>query len=117
MIRHYFKVAFRNHTRHKAQSVISLFSLAIAFACVSLAIYWNRYEQTFDSFLHNYDRLYRIGHKVPGKTRVDGTSVLPLHSYLMNYYSEVDKACGISNGWKDTVVRPVWVLEFSWASS
>ena len=28
MIRHYFKVAFRNHTRHKAQSIISLFSLA-----------------------------------------------------------------------------------------
>ena len=101
MIRHYLKIAFRNHTRHKAQSIISLFSLAIAFACVSLAIYWNRYEQTFDSFLHNYDRLYRIGHKVPGKTRVDGTSVLPLHSYLMNYYSEVDKACGISNGWRD----------------
>ena len=41
MLGHYFKVAFRNHTRHKAQSIITLLCLAVSFAFVSLAAYWN----------------------------------------------------------------------------
>ena len=98
---HYFKVAFRNHLQHKTQSVISLFSLAIAFACVSLAIYWNHYEQTYDSFLTHYDRIYQVGYKGIGDTQIRDYSITQLPLHLMNNYVEVDKACGMWSEWED----------------
>ena len=64
MIRHYLKVAIRNLLSHKTQTLVSLFGLAIAFACVSLAAYWNHYERTYDSFQDNADRIYCIREKI-----------------------------------------------------
>ena len=63
MIFHFSKIAFRNHLKHKVQSVISLLSLAIAFACVSLAGFWSHYEQTYDSFLPEYKNIYKVAFK------------------------------------------------------
>ena len=60
MILHYLKVAFRNLLAHKTQTMVSLLGLAMAFACVSLASYWNHYERTYDAFQSNADRVYRI---------------------------------------------------------
>ena len=60
MIQHFLKVAFRNLLAHKTQSLVSLLGLALAFACVSLASYWNHYVRTYDAFQTNADRVYRI---------------------------------------------------------
>ena len=103
MLLHYFKIAFRNYQNNKIQSLITLFSLAVSFACVSLAAYWNHYEQTYDSFLTNYDRIYWIGEKKYGYELRRNISTFGFHSYLMSNYSEVDKACGIQTVWKDNV--------------
>ena len=99
MLQHILKVAFRNHTRYKAQSFITLLSLAISFAFISLAAYWNRYEHTFDSFLADYDRIYQIGSKTTGRKQISNVSYFGLHSHLMDYYHEVDKACGVIGEW------------------
>ena len=101
MLLHYLKVAFRNHMRYKVQSLITLLGLAVSFACVSLAAYWNYYEHTYDSFLADYDRIYRIGTKHKGKNYITSQSFLGFHSYLMDNYQEVDKACGIKRVWSD----------------
>lgn len=61
MIYHYFKVAFRSYLNNKVQSLITLFSLAVAFAFVSLSAYWTHYEQTYDSFLSGYENIHLIG--------------------------------------------------------
>ena len=100
MISHYFKIAFRGYLNNKTQSLITLFSLAIAFALVSLAAYWNHYEQTYDSFITGYERIHLVGHKLPGKTRTSNFSYYGLHSHLMEKYPEVDKACGIKTEWQ-----------------
>ena len=96
MFFHYLKIAYRNHSKHKIQSIISLLSLAIAFACVSLAGFWTHYEQTYDSFLPDYERIYKIANKRSGETTLNDEWHMPLLSYLIENYAEVDKACGVS---------------------
>lgn len=98
MILHFVKIAFRNHIRQKTQSLITLLSLAISFAFVALATYWNHYEHSYDSFLADSDRIYMIGSKRPD-TSVSPISFLGLHTHLMNYYPEVNKACGVLVAW------------------
>ena len=100
MIFHYLKIAFRNYLNNKIQSVITLFSMAIAFALASIAAYWIHYEKNYDSFLKDYDRIYRIALKHPDNS-FNGTSFWGLHSHLMNNFAEVDKACGITSKWND----------------
>ena len=99
MLIHYIKIAFRSYLNNKTQSLITLFSLAIAFALVSLSSYWSHYEQTYDSFLNSYKNIYLIGKRTGDKT-YDQT-FNGLHSHLMKNYAEVDKACAILSGWKD----------------
>ena len=101
ILAHYVKVALRNHLRYKVQSAITLFSLAVAFALLSLASYWSLYEQTYDSFLSGYDRIYQIGHQHLGDTHISDFTDNRLPTYLMNKYPEVDKACGVWPGWDE----------------
>ena len=105
MFFHYLKIAYRNHSKHKIQSIISLLSLAIAFACVSLAAYWNHYGQTYDSFLPNYNRIYKVTNYGHGEIHPNHTAYLPLTTHLMENYAEVDKACGVSSWWNNKIVK------------
>ena len=50
MIKHYLKVAFRNMRKYKTQSLIGIFGLAFGLACFVPALYWLRYEMSYDSF-------------------------------------------------------------------
>ena len=97
MILHYLKVAFRNFLAHKTQTMVSLLGLAMAFACVSLASYWNHYERTYDAFQSNADRVYRIRQTSddPGSLWGGWTPYI-LHLYLKEKYPEVEKACLIN---------------------
>ena len=52
MIRHYFKIAFRNLLKYKTQSIISIIGLAVGITCFALATLWIRYEMTYDSRRH-----------------------------------------------------------------
>ena len=97
MTLHYLKVAIRNLLAHKTQTLVSLFGLAIAFACVSLAAYWNHYERTYDSFQENADRIYRIRCKdwPKGTEEPMSKTPYPLHTYLKEQYPEVEEACAM----------------------
>lgn len=102
---HYLKIAFRNHSKHKVQSIISLLSLAVAFACVSLAAYWSHYGQTYDSFLPGYDRIYKVTNYRPGEIHPNYTANLPLITHLVENYAEVDKVCGLSSWWVNKIFK------------
>jgi hypothetical protein len=60
MIKHYFKVAFRNMWKYKGQTLVSVIGLAVGFVCFAMATLWIRYEMTYDSFLKNADRIYCV---------------------------------------------------------
>jgi hypothetical protein len=63
MIKHYFKVAFRNLWKYKSQTFVSVVGLAVGFACFAMATLWIRYEMTYDSFQKNADRLFLLSLK------------------------------------------------------
>jgi len=60
MIRHYLELAWQQLTKYRLQSVVSIVSLAIGFACFALASMWIKYETTYDAFHKDADGLYTI---------------------------------------------------------
>ena len=60
MLIHYLKITFRNMWKHKAQSLTGIFGLAFALACFIPALYWMRYETSYDSFYPGAENIYRI---------------------------------------------------------
>lgn len=60
MLTHYFKIAFRNMWKYKTQSLTGTFGLAFGLACFIPAIYWMRYETSYDSFYPDAEHIYRI---------------------------------------------------------
>ena len=60
MIKHYLKIAFRNMRKYKTQSLIGIFGLAFGLACFVPALYWLRYETSYDSFYPDAERIYRV---------------------------------------------------------
>ena len=82
MIIHYLKIAVRNLWKYRTQSVISMLGLAIGFACVALAVYWNHYEMTYDAFQKNAHRVYRVRKTDPYRNEVSSITPAPLAQYL-----------------------------------
>jgi putative ABC transport system permease protein len=60
MLKNYLLVAWRNLLRNPTLSLINLVGLSISVALCVLLFFHIRYEQSFDSFHANRDRLYRL---------------------------------------------------------
>ncbi|MDR3245342.1 MAG: ABC transporter permease, partial [Prevotellaceae bacterium] len=96
MIKHYFKVAFRNLWKYKSQTLISVVGLAVGFTCFALATLWIRYETTYDGFLKNANKLYCVlgpdANEDTGISRNTGW----LSVYLKMVFPEIKRATTIS---------------------
>lgn len=60
MIIHYLKVAFRNITKYRMQSFISILGLTVGFTVFIFGGYWYYWETHFDNFHPESNRLYAI---------------------------------------------------------
>lgn len=60
MIKNYFKIAWRNITRHKGYSAINILGLAIGIAACLLILQYVNFELSYEDFHTNKDRLYRV---------------------------------------------------------
>jgi hypothetical protein len=60
MTTHYFKIAFRNLWKYKAQSLTGIFSLAFGLACFVPALYRMCYETSYDGFYPGAEHIYRV---------------------------------------------------------
>ena len=60
MIRHYLSVAWQQLTKYRLQSVVSIVSLAIGFACFALASMWIKYETTYDAFHRDAENIHVV---------------------------------------------------------
>ncbi len=59
MFTHYLKIAFRNMWKCKTQSLTGIFGLAFGLACFVPALYWFRYETSYDNFYEtSYDNFH-----------------------------------------------------------
>lgn len=73
MLKNYFKVAFRNLTKHKLYSVINIVGLAVGIACCLLIALYVQNEWSFDQFHSQSDRIYRAWAQ---ETTDDGRQIL-----------------------------------------
>ncbi|HWV73873.1 MAG TPA: ABC transporter permease, partial [Pseudosphingobacterium sp.] len=60
MIKNYFKIAWRNAYRNKAQSLINLLGLTIGLTCVVLIALFIRSELQYDKQFSDADRIFRV---------------------------------------------------------
>lgn len=60
MLALYLKIAFRNMWKYRTQSLTGIFGLAFAIACFVPALYWLRYETSYDSFYPGSEHIYRM---------------------------------------------------------
>lgn len=60
MVVQYLKIAFRNLWKYKTQSLTGIFGLAFGITCFIPALYWLRYETSYDSFYPDAEHIYRI---------------------------------------------------------
>jgi ABC-type antimicrobial peptide transport system permease subunit len=60
MIKNFFKIAFRNITKHKATTFINVTGLAIGLAASLLILLWVQNELSFDKFNLNGKNIYRV---------------------------------------------------------
>ena len=58
MIEHYFKLAGRQVVKYRLQSLVSIVSLAIGFACFTMAAMWIKYETTYDAFHKDAEKIH-----------------------------------------------------------
>ncbi|MBO5741565.1 MAG: ABC transporter permease, partial [Bacteroidaceae bacterium] len=58
MLQHNLTLAWRQLVKYRLQSLVSIVSLAIGFACFALASMWIKYETTYDGFHRDADKLY-----------------------------------------------------------
>ena len=83
MIIHYLTIAFRNMWKYKTQSLTGIFGLAFGLCFFVPALYWLRYESSYDSFYPDASHIYRVYsvEKQSGKTSelVPGIVARKLH--------------------------------------
>ncbi len=60
MFRNYFKTAWRNLLRNKAYSAINVFGLAAGIAVTLLIGLWVFHQYSYNEFLPDHERLYRV---------------------------------------------------------
>ena len=60
MFRNYVTIALRNLRRQKVYTLINVFGLALAIACIVLIYYFVRSEVTYDTFHPRYQDVYRV---------------------------------------------------------
>jgi len=60
MLKHYFRIAFRNLRKHKGYSFINIAGLAVGMACSLFILLWVQDELSFDRFHANAQTLCRV---------------------------------------------------------
>lgn len=95
MFLHYLKITFRNFSKHKSFSLINGAGLAISLACCILIGIYLKHELSYDRYLTNYDRVYRLSREFKN---TDGTTSLhlahlapPFAPYLREDFPEMEE--------------------------
>lgn len=60
MITHCLKITFRNLWKFRRQSLTALLGLAFGLACLVPALFWMRYETSYDEFYPHSATIYRV---------------------------------------------------------
>ncbi len=109
MIKHYFKIAFRNVKKQKGLSFINVFGLSVGLACFALFLLYAVNEFGFDRFhkkAGDIYRMYRWAEPMKGED-ARGTSYtpIPLGPAMKQDFPEVESFVRIKDSWDEKFVR------------
>jgi len=98
MIRNYFKIAWRNITKHKVFSFINIGSLAIGIAAVLLIGLYIQTELSYDDFHWNKKNIYRVGFNTEDKSSEQSAIefTAPFSVDAQKQFPEIKSYCRIS---------------------
>ena len=101
MFRNYINIALRSLVKYKLQSAINILGLALGFVMAILAMLYISNELSFDKWLPNSDRIYRIYRQSPNNPSA-GHAYSPkiLAPFLANNISGVEKATAVYEEWR-----------------
>ena len=93
MFSHYLKIAFRNITKYKTQSIIAVLSIALGMVFCSLTVMWIRYERSYDSFYRDADDIYLVMSNNPAYVEKTFRSytAYPDGAYLAEKYPQIEE--------------------------
>lgn len=60
MLKNYLKIALRGLLKHRSSSLINILGLSVGMAVALLIGLWINHEYSYDRFLPDYDRVYRV---------------------------------------------------------
>ncbi len=96
MLKNYFKTTIRNLKRQRLYAVVNIGGLSIGIACLILIVSYIKHEFSYDQFLENHDRIYRVinhsnGGDFLGKNS-NAITPLGLAGAMVEEYPEVETA-------------------------
>ncbi len=95
MINNYIKIAWRNLTKHKIYSVITMSGLVLGLGIFILFALLLHSQSNFDSFHKNADRIFSVVQVLPRGVEKDHHSAItpaPLKTALLAEFPEIEKA-------------------------
>ncbi|MCG8418088.1 MAG: ABC transporter permease [Proteobacteria bacterium] len=95
MLRNYFISAIRNLLKYKLYSFINIAGLAVGMACCVLILLFVRYELSYDSWLADSERIYRLHttFNIPGRPAMRiASSARPARAALEKDFAEIESA-------------------------
>ena len=104
MFLHYLKSAVRSLMKYKVQTTASMVGLALGFVCFALSAVWVRYEQTFDSFHREADRMYLLGVTNGSDGYMSVILPFPMAEAVRQMLPEVEDIAAFSFGWEEVSI-------------
>ncbi|GAC1449987.1 MAG: ABC transporter permease [Chitinophagaceae bacterium] len=106
MIKNYFKIAFRNLSKHKVYSIINVAGLATGIAACLLIFVVVQFELGYDKFQKNYSRIYRVvtesKHSDGSVDRTPGIPTPALEA-LKTDFPQVEKITAVSSAYASQI--------------
>jgi len=92
MFLHYLIIALRNIRKYALQNTVSILGLAAGFICLSLSALWIHFEESFDTFHKDADRIFTFSNyeHEDGTERHDGYVNYTEHEQLYSF-PEIEK--------------------------
>ncbi|HEV3221623.1 MAG TPA: FtsX-like permease family protein [Puia sp.] len=78
MLQNYFKIAWRNMTRHLTQTAINVIGLTLGMTCCLFIFLWVKYEKGIDNFHAQGGNIYSVYQTVTTNGKTDGSYSTPL---------------------------------------
>lgn len=95
MLKHYFKIAFRNLSRNAGYTSINILGLAVGVTCCILIMLFVKSEWSYDKFHSKSDRIYRMwqDEKYEDQRFVNSITPIGMGPALQQNFPEIESTC------------------------